>query len=69
MTGYLRMIARVGFGWTDISDRLQQSPVVEPVHPFRRDEFDRLEAAPWAPLVNDLGLVEADITVSAKVLS
>jgi hypothetical protein len=43
----LRIIARFGFGRRNVSDRLQQPSIVEPVDPFERGELDLFEAAPW----------------------
>jgi hypothetical protein len=34
------VIARLRFGWRDISDRLQRPAVFEPVDPFKRGELD-----------------------------
>ena len=50
----MRIIARLGFGRREVSDRLQQPPVVEPVDPFPRRELDRLEAAPRPAAVDEL---------------
>ena len=41
-----RIIARFGFGRRNVSDRLQQPSIVEPVDPFERGELDLFEAAP-----------------------
>jgi hypothetical protein len=38
VTRRLRIIARFGFGRRNVSDRLQQSLVVEPVDPFERGD-------------------------------
>ena len=46
-------------GW-DISDRSQESSVVEPVHPFECGVFDVIEIAPGASWTDDLGLEQAD---------
>jgi hypothetical protein len=40
----LCVIARFGLGGWDISDRLEQAAVVEPVDPFEGGELDRLGA-------------------------
>jgi len=40
----LRIIARFGFGRRNVSDRLQQPSIVEPVDPFERGELDLFEA-------------------------
>jgi hypothetical protein len=42
-----------------VADVREQAAVVEPVDPFERGVFDRLEAAPGAAAVDDLGLEEA----------
>lgn len=46
-------------GW-DVADGLAQAPVVEPVHPFKGSEFNRLERAPRTTPMDHLGLEEAD---------
>ena len=48
-----------GFGRRDVSDRFEQSPVVEPVDPLERGIFDGFEAAPRPASVDHLGFVEA----------
>ena len=54
----MRIVARFGLGRRNVSDRLQQSFVVEPVDPFERGEFDGLEVSPWSAPPDHLGLVE-----------
>jgi hypothetical protein len=51
-----RVVARLG--WRNVSDRLQQAVVVEPVDPFERGELDSFEGSPRPTLMDDLGLVE-----------
>jgi hypothetical protein len=53
------MVGALVFGWWDISDRLQDSLVVEPVVPLQGGVFDVVESVPWSASVDDLGLVEA----------
>lgn len=48
-----------GFGGRDVSDRLEQTAVIEPVDPFERGIFNRLEGSPGSASMDDLGLVEA----------
>ena len=55
----MRIVARFGFGRRNISDRLQQSPVIEPVDPFERGELDGLEVPPRPTPPDDLGLLES----------
>ena len=49
----------LGFRGWDIADRLQQLPVVEPLHPFERGVLDGFEGPPGSASMDDLGLVEA----------
>jgi hypothetical protein len=37
----------LGLGGRDVSDRLEQSAMVEPVHPFEGGELDGFKASPW----------------------
>ena len=53
------VVALLGFGRRDVADRLQEPPVVEPVHPFQGGELDGLEAAPWSTPMDHLCLVKA----------
>jgi hypothetical protein len=55
----LSIIARFGFGRGNVSDRLQQSAIVEPVDPFEGGELDGLEVPPRPTPPNDFGLVES----------
>ena len=64
----LGIIARFGLGGRDISDRLEQAPIVEPVDPFEGGELDGLEAAPGPAPVNDLGFVEAVDRLGERVV-
>lgn len=50
---------RFGFGGRDVADGLEQAAVIEPVDPFERRMFDRLERTPRPTPVDQLGLVEA----------
>ena len=49
------VISMLGFGGRDVADGLQQSPVVEPVHPFQRCELDGFKGSPWSTPVDHLG--------------
>ena len=51
------VVTLLGFGRRDVSDGLQQSAIVEPVHPFQRSEVDALEGAPWPTAMDDFGFV------------
>ena len=53
------IVARLGFGRRDVSDRLEQASVVEPCDPFQGRELHGLQVPPRPPLPDDLGFVEA----------
>lgn len=42
----LCIVERLGFGGRNVADGLEQTPVVEPVHPFKGSELHRLGMAP-----------------------
>ena len=54
----LRIITRFGLGRGNISDRLQQSPVVEPVDPFQRGELNLFNLTPRPQSPDHLGFVK-----------
>ena len=54
----LRIVTRFGLGRRNISDRLQQSPVVEPVDPFQRGELNLFNVSPRSPAPDHLGFVK-----------
>ena len=56
----LAIIRRFKFCRWHIADRLEQSPIVEPVDPFQRRVFDVVDIAPGSPLANELSFVKAD---------
>lgn len=60
--------AYLGLRRRDVSDRLQQPAIVEPVDPGQRRKLDGLEASPGTVPMNDLSLVKPMI-VSPSALS
>ena len=42
----LGVMLDLGFGRTDVADKLQKPLMVEPVDPFQGGEYNRFEAAP-----------------------
>ena len=48
LIGDLGIVARLGFGGRDIADRLEEAPMVEPVHPFESRELHCLGMTPRA---------------------
>jgi hypothetical protein len=65
----LRIVARFGFGRRNVSDRLQQSAIVEPVHPFERVAFDLPQAAPRPASPDHLGFVEPVDRLDERIAS
>ena len=65
----LVIIACFRLGGRDVADGLQQTLVIEPVHPFQRGELDRLARAPWPARVDHLGLKEPDHRLGERVRS
>ena len=53
------VVSFFSLGGRNVSDRVQKSPVVEPVHPFEGGELHGFEVAPWPSLMDDLGFVKA----------
>jgi hypothetical protein len=43
-----------------VADRLEQPAMIEPVDPFERRVFDRIEVPPGAAVTDDLGLEQTD---------
>jgi len=62
------MIAGFGLGGRDVSDRLEEAAVVEPVDPFEGGGLDRLEAARRSSAADHLGLEEADHTFGKGIV-
>ena len=67
LTG-LRIVARLGFGRRDVSDRLEAAPVVEPVDPFEGCELDGLKTAPGSSAADHFRLEEADDALGEGVV-
>jgi hypothetical protein len=47
-----------GLGRWYVADGLEQSAVIESIHPFERGKFNSFEGSPWPALVDYLGLVK-----------
>lgn len=62
------VVSFFGFGGRDIAYRLEQPPVVGPVHLFKCGIFDRSERPTWSASVDDLGLVESVDDLSQSVV-
>src|ERR1700738_4090790 len=54
------MIRGFEFRRRSVADWLEESAVIEPVDPFQRCVSEALKCSPWATVVNDFGLEEAD---------
>jgi hypothetical protein len=53
----LTVVVGFVFGWRDVSDRLEDPVVVEPVDPLQRGVFDVVESPPGSTSVDDLDAV------------
>ena len=58
LSGAFGEISFFSLGWGDVSDGLQQPPMVEPVYPFEGCQFNGLKRAPSPAPMNDLGLLK-----------
>jgi hypothetical protein len=58
----------LGFCGRDVPDRLKETAVVEPVHPFEGGVFDGFVAAPRAASVDDFGFEEAVDRLGERVV-
>src|SRR5690606_15485918 len=52
----------------NVAERLEETPMIEPVDPRKRREFDGFKSAPWPLLSDKLGLVQADNRLSECVV-
>jgi hypothetical protein len=66
---YLFIVACLSLGGWDVADRLEQAPVVEPVHPFQRGELDPLACTPRSARVDHLGLEQPDYRLGERVVA
>jgi len=55
-------------GGRDVTDRFEQTAVVEPVDPLKGRVFDVVDAFPWPLPTDQLGLVEADDRLGESVV-
>jgi len=62
--GLLPVVGGFELRGRDVSDGLEESPVVEPVHPLERRVLDVLEPFPRTSTADELGLVQADDRLS-----
>ena len=64
----MRVVAGFCLGRWDVSDRLKQAAVVEPVDPSESGELHRLEAAPRSAPMDHLGLEQPDDGLGQSVI-
>src|SRR3712207_2922483 len=62
------MVARLGLGGWDVADRLEETPVVEPVHPLEGGELDGFERLPGPEPSDHLGLEQANDALGQRVV-
>ena len=68
MRAKVRIVARLSFCRRDVSDRLEEAPVIEPVDPIEGCELDGLETAPGSPAADHFRLEEADDALGEGVV-
>ncbi len=54
----LTIIKLFSLGGWNVTDRLKQAAVIEPVYPFERSHLDSLQVAPRAKSMNHFSLVQ-----------
>src|SRR5439155_527402 len=64
----LSIVARLGLGRWDVADRLEEAPIVVPVHPLEGGELDRFQTAPRAAPADHLGLEQAIYRLGERVV-
>ncbi len=57
--GELPIIPILSLGGWDVADRLKESLMIEPSHPFEGGEFQRFDRFPRCPAMDQLRLVKA----------
>ena len=55
-TELLMIVLRFELRWWHVTDGLEQSAIVEPIHPFEGGVFHSIQRAPRTACVDDLGL-------------
>ena len=61
------IVARLGFGWRAVADRLEEAAVTEPVDPLQGGELDGLEVAPGTTPLDHLCLEQADDGLDQRI--
>ena len=64
----LTVVDQFVFRWCEVVAGAVQASVVVPVDPFQGGEFDVVEAAPRAPVVDQFGLKQADFGFGQSVV-
>src|SRR3712207_8686367 len=62
------MVARLGLGGWDVADRLEETAVVEPVHPLEGGELDGFQRLPGPEPSDHLGLEQANDALGQRVV-
>jgi hypothetical protein len=52
----------------DVADGFEEAAVVEPVDPLKGGVLDVVDALPWAPPADELGLVQPDDRLGERVV-
>jgi len=62
------LTGKLTLGRRDVSDRLEQAPVIKPRDPLQGRELDVLEAAPRPPTPDDLRLEQTNYRLGQRVV-
>jgi hypothetical protein len=63
------MIVRcLKFCWRDVSNRLEQPALIEPIDPFQGSVFHRFQMTPRAATIDHFGFVEPDDRLGERVV-
>ena len=68
LNGELQIIPVLSLGGRDITDRLKESLMIEPSHPFEGGEFKRFHHFPRGPAMDQLGFVKAVDGFSQRIV-
>ena len=68
LNGELQIIPVLSLGGRDITDRLKESLMIEPSHPFEGGEFKRFHRFPRGPAMDQLGFVKAVDGFSQRIV-
>ena len=62
------IVRRLKLRWRDVTDRLEQPAMIEPINPFQRRVFNRVQMTPRPATSNHLGFVEPNDGLRERVI-